>query len=80
MATDPAGSGHNWPKWPGSDRIQRSPAGIRQFWPDPAKHARRIPATATSRYRIPTTTAFSLFVIFLYESNAEKYFRKNKFF
>jgi hypothetical protein len=65
-ATDPAGAGQNGWDPAGSDRNQRSPIGIRQFWPDPAKSARRNQAT--------TTVAFSPFVIFSYEPNAEKYF------
>jgi hypothetical protein len=54
--------------------------GVRQFWPDPAKRACRNPTTATGRCRIPTTVAFSPFVIFLWEPNAGKYFREFFFF
>jgi hypothetical protein len=50
------------------------------IWPDPAKHACRNPATVTGHPRIPATAAFSVFVIFSCEPNAEKYFRKNYFF
>jgi hypothetical protein len=54
-------------------------AGIQQFWPDPAKHARRNPATTTGRCRIPATIAFSPFVIFSCLPNAKKYFQENYF-
>jgi hypothetical protein len=49
-------------------------------WPDPAKHARRNPATATGCCQIPATIAFLLFIIFSCEPNTEKYFRKSNFF
>jgi hypothetical protein len=52
----------------------RDPAGIRQFWLDPAKYARHNPATAIGRCRIPATIAFSPFVIFSCKPNAENYF------
>jgi hypothetical protein len=58
-----------------SDLAKR--AGIRL---DPTKHVRRNPATATGRYQIPTTIAFSSFVIFLCKSSAENYFQENYFF
>jgi hypothetical protein len=60
--------------------IRRSPAEIWQFWPDPAKRARRDPATATERCRIPVTVAFSPYVIFSCEPNARKLFQENYFF
>jgi hypothetical protein len=79
------GSGHwfgrIWQKMVGiRPLIGRSPAGIRQFWPNPAKRVRRNPATATGRCRIPAIVAFSSFVIFSYEPNTGKYFLENYFF
>jgi hypothetical protein len=59
-----AGFGQNDWDSAGSDWIRRSQAGILQFWPDPAKRARRNLATATGRCRIPATVVFSHFVIF----------------
>jgi hypothetical protein len=46
------------------------------FSRNPAKHARRNPATVTGRCRIPTTVAFSPFVIFSCKPNAENIFKK----
>jgi hypothetical protein len=80
LATDPAGFGQNGRDPVRSDWIRKSPTEIQQFWPDPAKYARRNSATATGCYRIPATIAFSPFVILSCEPNTGKYFRKNYFF
>jgi hypothetical protein len=71
---NPTGSGQNDRILAKMTGIRRILVGIRQFWPDPAKRARRNPTTATEHCLISATVTFSHFVIFSCEPNAKKYF------
>jgi hypothetical protein len=57
----------SWPDLAKMAGIRSDMTGSGGVLPDSAKHARRNPATVA-------TVAFSFFVIFLCELNAEKYF------